>query len=52
MYIFAHLTDSSEDAAISQFDFVFLIQLRYVDKDIPLAEVIKLQHDKLSKVPH
>ena len=29
---------------------MFLIQLRYVFKDNPLAEVIKLQHDKLSKV--
>ena len=35
---------------MSKFDFVFLIQLRYVDKDNSLAEVIKLQHDKLGEV--
>ena len=47
---FCSFTDSSNQAALFRFDFVFLIQLRHVFKDNRLAEVIKSQHDQLNKV--
>ncbi len=40
--------DWAEGRQLQQFDFVFLVELRHVNKDVTLAQLIREQHKQLS----